>query len=585
MHPTFILPDTLANSAPLQMKKRAQFPDAHTYTIIFRGCAEHKDSDQALAKVLAMYHSMLTEKSPIKPNTIHMNAVLKMCARAQNMDALFTIAAQMPTKGVRAPNNLTFTTIINAQRIHAVNDLRSTLTPMQKRHNRQQAILDARRIWDDITKRWRQGDIWIDEELVCSMGRLLLVGENQDQDDILSLIEQSMNIPRQVPRKGSDGCKLIEPASQGKMASEEETPSHQQQPAAGEEHGVHSTEHFQVVAPPNPPKEGTSAYAKPGQNTLSLVLQALLNLRLKEPATRYWKIFTQYMRVRPDKENFHAYLRILRFFRASTETVELLLKMSLSDMEAKTFRIAMSTCDRDKKNRHAFSNASNILDLMQTALKEPDIPALRTYLEVAMSSPAYSHKGPSANEADRSKEALGAQILRALDRLNPSFFNLKSLLAFGDPTKPDKKSHEKDEFRASVLSLTQRMISAYDLLINKGLVTRDYYLQLTQRRSKLAAFVTRHKHRRQPVTLEPEVAKAYEAPEKPSKLVHQPALQNKRRTEIAFSDKGNEEYSASDKMAEEERRAADVASRAIFAEDAEKGEKGYSRWNSLTRRM
>jgi hypothetical protein len=480
------------------MKKRTQNPDAHTYTIIFRGCAEHPEVDNALAKVLAIYQSMLMEKSPIKPNTIHMNAVIKMCARAQNMDALYTISGQMPDKGIRAPNNLTYTTMINAIRMSAITEARTDLSPMQKRHNIHKAILHARPMWEDITKRWREGDIWIDEELVCTMGRLLLLGDQMDCDDIFSLIKQAMNIPRQVPRRRGSR-EMIEPGSQGRIRAIQEEgteapTSDMQSEATGELLEITSVDQFKPFTPAKPPPAATSVYARPGQNSLSLLMQACIALRLKDPATKYWKIFTQEAGVRPDKENFHVYLRILRYARSSTETVQLLQQMPKEDMEQKTFRIAMSTCERDKNNRHAFSNAGKVLDLMQTALEIPSIPVLHSYMHVAIFSTAYSPKVSSTSSDEPSKRAQGQQILRALDRLNPSYLNLRSLLAYGDPTQPKTSQESTAEFASQLLGLTRRMIGGYDLLMNEGLVDRNQYQGLTKQRSKLAAFVTRYIH-------------------------------------------------------------------------------------------
>jgi pentatricopeptide repeat protein len=206
------------------MKKRAQVPDAQTFTIIFNGCSQHKDSTQALGKVLSMYNSMLTEKSPVRPNTIHLNAVLKMCARAGNMEAMFSIVDQMAWDGLTAPNNLTYTTIFNALRMHITTGPRDTMTPMQRRSYQQKNILHARHVWTDVVKAWRKGKIWIDEELACSMGRLLLVGNEQDHDDVLSLVEQTMNIPRQVPRIGTIERHQSHPGSQSQEFIQVEAP-------------------------------------------------------------------------------------------------------------------------------------------------------------------------------------------------------------------------------------------------------------------------------------------------------------------------------------------------------------------------
>jgi pentatricopeptide repeat protein len=479
------------------MKKRAQFPDAHTYTIIFRGCAMHPQPSSALAKVLLIYHSMMSEKSPIKPNVIHMNAILKMCARAQNIEAMLSIVAEMPTRGIGAPNNLSYTTIFNALRLYAVNDLRGTLTPMQKRQNVQNLILDARRIWADVSKRWRQGEIWIDEELVSAMGRLLLLGGRQDINDILSLIEQTMNIPRQVPRGVTGGPQEIDSraiakqrnsSQESKKEASSPEPYNDDQPIA-----VTAIDDFQPVELSARHSPSPAGYAKPGQNSLSLVLQALLEMKLKEPASKYWQIFTTEHNVKPDQANFHAYLRILRVARASTETVNVLLRMPMQDLKHTAFRIAMATCRRDKLNRGAFANAGKLLDLMQTALREPDIPFLEEYLELAITAPAYSKEVFSSGPKDPSKLEQGKQILRALDRLNPSFLNLKAALHFEDPELKKKSLAERTEFVDSILSLTKKMISSYDLLMDKAMVPRDSYGPLTAQRNKLTAFVTRHK--------------------------------------------------------------------------------------------
>lgn len=488
----------------VQMKKRAQTPDAYTYTILFKGCSEHNEPENALLKVLAIYNSMLIDKSPVKPNTIHMNAVLKMCSKAQNMDALFSIAAQFPPSGLRAPNNLTYTTILNALRMNAVTDGRSPLSPMEKRANCRKAIEDSRRVWADVIERWRKGDIWIDEELVASVGRLLLIGSERDWDDIFSLVEQTMNIPRQIPKLGSQDRRKVEPASQGQQQL---APSTETSPAVQEGEGdpkdpeEPAPGNFIAIAAPVSKVDGVSMYAKPAQNTLSLLLKASLELRLKATATSYWNILTKSLLIAPDSDNFHAYLRILRVARASTETVDILLQMPKSDLEIKTFRIAMAACARDKLNRNAFANAGKVLDLMQTNLPEPDMQVLEHYLDIATTSTVYSEARGGKREP--SKLGQGKQILRALDRLNPSFINVKAAMQFGalttstsNPYSARNKPHEKEDTARNVINLTCRMVSALDLLMNKALVPRDMYGDLTKQRSKLAAFVTRYQGQR-----------------------------------------------------------------------------------------
>jgi len=488
------------------MKKRAQFPDGHTYSIIFNGCSMHPQPQHALAKALPIYYSMMSEKSPIKPTVVHVNAVLKLCARALNTDAMLAIAAEMPSEGVGSPNNLTYTTIFNALRYFAAGGFRSTLTPMQKRNNAKMAMLEARRLWVDVTKRWGQGDIFVDEEMVSAFGRLLLLGSARDKDDILSLIEQTMNIPRQVPRLGTVARRKVDPLAAkpdpSPDAGEGIPPDNlaSVQSSGENQSDLTAVDQFRPVKPPSSGKSGL--FAKPGQNSLSLVLEALLEMKLKEPAQKYWQIFTTKHNIQPDRENFHAYLRILRVARSSNEAVNVLLRMPMQDLKHSTFRIAMAACRRDKLNRNAFANGGRLLDLMQTALRQPDIPFLEDYVELAITAPAYSKKVSSSGKNELSKLEQGKQILRALDRLNPSMLNLKALLNFEDPRLAKKTPLERRELVDSILSLTTKMISSYDLLMNKAMVPRDFYGPLSAQRNKLAAFVTRHKQTKRLLTKE-----------------------------------------------------------------------------------
>jgi hypothetical protein len=481
------------------MKKRAQYPDGHTYSIIFNGCSMHPSPDHALGKALPIYHSMSSEKSTIKPTVVHVNALLKLCARALNTEALLAIVAEMPSKGVGSPNNLTYTTVFNALRFFATGGMRDTLTPMLKRQNSEKAMLEARHIWVDITKRWAQGDIFLDEELVSAFGRLLLLGGRRDIDDILSLIEQTMNIPRQVPRLGTEARQAADPlASTPKLSPDTEGETTSDSPALEQPEGdtqpeIAAVDHFQPVEPPAKPGQRRGVFAKPGQNSLSLVLEALLEMKLKEVAQKYWQVFTTQHNVQPDLENFHAYLRVLRVARASNEATKILQKMPMQDLKYSTFRIAMAACRRDKLNRSAFANGGRLLDLMQTALREPDIPFLEDYLELAITAPAYSKKVSASGKNDLSKLEQGKQILRALERLNPSLLNLKAMLHFEDPQLAKKTPHERVKFVDSILSLTRRMISSYDLLMDKAMVPREFRKSLKEQRGKLSAFVARHK--------------------------------------------------------------------------------------------
>ncbi|KAM3073567.1 hypothetical protein ACMFMG_004543 [Clarireedia jacksonii] len=478
-----------------EMKKRAQFPDAQTYTIIFKGCSEHPYIKEGLQKGLLIYTSMLAEKARIKPNTIHTNAMLRLCSRAGDQDTLLGIAGQMDSTGLNAPNNLTFTTILNAFRMNAIGD--PAMDQDQLKRTRRTAIQNARRMWGDIYVRWRKGDIFIDEELVCAMGRVLLLGDAQDLDDILSLVQQAMDIRRQLPRMDTKSRQKIEPSLQGKPVPKE---SQENTLTTNDTNQTETTAQPSALIASSPDNvfsistyEATQlaksiAHATPGQNTISLVLDALLKLNVKEAATKYWDIFTKTKNIIPDADNYHAYLRILRVFRSGGQASELVQSIPPHLISEKICRLAMSACLRDKNNHRTFSNAGKILDIMQMHLRVPDIRALIDYLEIAVTSPPHT----TAEGGKPTAYAQGQQILRALERLNPSYLNVRALLMYGNPTDAkEDKYYNSDEFRASVRLLVRRLIAAYDILMNKGLVTPEMYGKLTGQRGKLAAFVAR----------------------------------------------------------------------------------------------
>ncbi|KAL8922637.1 MAG: hypothetical protein Q9172_003511 [Xanthocarpia lactea] len=390
-----------------EMKKRAQKPDAQTYTILLRGLSWHPHPQDSLPLALKIYHSMFAENCPVKPNIIHTNAVLKVCALARDMDALWGVAAKLPPRGPGAPDNLTFTTILNAIRTvawHNDNDLRDEQWE-EKSLRRQRAVVQGRQIWEEIIPRWRAGDIMIDEELVCAMGRLLLLGSTErDYDDILSLAEQVMALPRQKRRLGEPheitGAEqaIVNEASQDESIKSEDD---------GDQSESRSENNASASSTPVPiilntalanvfrpkPSAPRISVARPGRNTLSLLLDACINLRAVPSAQAYWGLLTDPAgpyNINPDSENYHMYLRILRVQRASRIASELIVDMYSGQLKTrnllqpKTFRIAFSACVRDKLNPRVTENATRILNTMNNALLEPDLKALSMYVQIAI---------------------------------------------------------------------------------------------------------------------------------------------------------------------------------------------------------
>ena len=439
----------------LQMKKRAQPPDSHTYTMILRGLAQHTHYPLALSRALSVYQSMFAETSPVRPSIIHTNAMLKVCSRADDLDCLFGIAAKLPTKGNGAPNNLTYTTILNAIRTNVWSSSVSTAeTDEEKLARRQRGVLQGRRIWGDIIERWRKGDIRIDEELVCSMGRLLLVGfRTNDFDDVLSLAEQTMNIRRQTPRLGDPArtTHLTSILSEDSDISNPDSIDSNQPVQEAED--LNSSISSQSpssrrpeAATPSPGSEfdplplsskNVHSFARPGRNTLSLLIDACIRMRLPKCANTYRSLLTSpsgEYKVTPDTENLHMYLRLLRQTRSSSNSAKVVNQM-LSDpppgpgVQAKTFRIAMSTCVRDKLNPAVGVTATSLLRMMEKSLEEPDLRTCEMFLEVIQSVGEKNWR----------------ETLSGLAELDSIVKNWRSLLAFGRFTDSDMNAREDED--------------------------------------------------------------------------------------------------------------------------------------------
>ena len=363
------------------MKKRAQRPDAYTFTILLRGLAKNAGLGRSGASdnALKVYHSMFNESSPVKPSIIHTNAVLNACSRAFDTDAMFSVAARLPTRGPGAPDAFSFTTILNALRATALKPL-SNETEAQSLDRRQRSIFQGRRIWADIIERWRANTITIDEQLICAMGRLLLVGRlPQDADDVLSLIEQTMRIKRLSPRR----ARVNEEAKSAQLEAPGEsltglTIQNQEGPEttdSSEFRPLQSMEHPRL-------------YAVPWCNTLSLIIDACTRMGETMLAQKYWDQLTT--TVKPDQDNYHMYLRLLRARRASSLAVELVEDMVRSEEKGgvgtsvapKTFKIAMSTCSRNWKSQHTLRHGVQLLSLMQNSLTEPDLEVILNFADI-----------------------------------------------------------------------------------------------------------------------------------------------------------------------------------------------------------
>ncbi|KAI0146035.1 hypothetical protein F4776DRAFT_653328 [Hypoxylon sp. NC0597] len=446
-----------------EMKKRAQLPNAQTFTILFRGCTNSSHPKLAVLEAVRIYHSLLANDR-IKPNTIHMNAVLQVCAKAEDLDSLFHIV-QTANEGLRAPNNLTYTTIINAirskvdKRQHgSTAEIDTTVISKGKR----QAIQRAKSIWETVIMKWKEGSIIIDEELVCAMGRTLLMGTYHDADSVEALLEQTMMIPRDDKSTIPNTLTKVEGVEGGSTDMKLTT----------------SPDTTKIKAPGAP----AVRHALPGNNSLSMILSALEKTGKTTKTQRYWDIFTKQHGVIPDANNWHQLLTALRRGKNSAKTVSSLRDMPAELTVPKNFRAAMSTCLRDNLNRSAFSHASEVLEIMLAKLKNPDPMTLRIYLRVAYANKRYFEK-LSKPDYKAAKMAWGKQLTTAFDNLWKPY----TIIA-----RQCENDGPESNLKRELVALARKMIAACDRMISGKMVPPEVEARIKPRRNSLNRVVVRH---------------------------------------------------------------------------------------------
>lgn len=450
---------------------------------------------------------MFRPESNIKPSTIHSNAIINCLGRALNMDALWSVAGRLPDRGPGSADKWTYTTILNTMQACAVRDaaqLAETDGDLEAAAKVIQiAIGEGRKLWEDIVSRWRSGDVNIDQTLVCAMGRLLLLGQKRDWDDVFSLAEQTMRLPRVKPpfvdwgtRKNDEweNALALPPPNEADDGSSglgrlEAAVADEAAPKAKNEFAVVDLSDRQVRRGNG--EDVPSPYANVGNNVLSLLIEAAIKLREIPMGKTYWEKLTNPDNepfVMPDDDNLHSYLRLLRISRSSKAICDLLRQPVSGALEGVwyrrgTFVIAMSTCARDFKNPNVFTYASTILDLMQAKLTKPDLKVMTMYLSLAVvTTPGVSPEISGVFNASTGEN----NLIKAIRRFTYSDLDYRIILnqwtesnaKDGDEEKVyvgqsrAKRSRSKREDEAppsppeDLLEFMQTLNSAYDKILN-----------------------------------------------------------------------------------------------------------------------
>ncbi|PSS03786.1 hypothetical protein BD289DRAFT_478275 [Coniella lustricola] len=478
------------------MKKRFQLPNAQTYTTIFKGCAESEHPKLAVGESLKIYNAMLSS-TRLKPNTIHLNAVLDVCARAQDLESMF-VALRTAT-GIRSPNNMTYTIILNALRHQIANKINPDQDPKEQEESTQRNIATtisrAKLVWDEVMTRWKKGEIIMDEELMCSMGRLLLLGGAKETDSVLEVVGEVLGITKLLD--GQPG--LINPEKQerlrknGKAERAEASTNLQQLVASAEPRKPEKAEDFSSERPRRSMPEAESEAQVPqvkstpkavqgaktnmaGNNTLSLVMRALAEDKRTKLAARYWDFMTLSLGIVPDRRNYRDYIDCLSTGASSGKATRLLTSMPSSITDGNLYRRGLLLCHFDGLNENAFKHATTIYDVMAKRLRVPDLRCMKLYLEVSMSN--YRHfrdrqKFPRQEDGDR---AYGRQMFKALDRVWEPLRRATNDLSYSEaatssasPQEAWKRLHSS---REEVMDVAKKFIATSDKLLSQALIAK-----------------------------------------------------------------------------------------------------------------
>ncbi|RMY36805.1 hypothetical protein D0866_03681 [Hortaea werneckii] len=240
---------------------------------------------------------------------------------------------------------------------------------------------------------------------------------------------------------------------------------------------------FEAVEPTmtTPKKYGpppSLIHARPGQETLDVLVQTCSKMRMPKTANAYWELLiAEPFNLKPALFNFHSLIRLLLKNRSSGRVAEL-IQHGLAKAEVQpifmTFMLAMQACRRNCLNPHALEHAKAIVDVMERTLSDLQIDVLSQYLDIAL----LSDSGP--------------KIVDTLDRLDSCVHNLRSRITFGTDTRKMNAEDNLQDKRDTV-EFFQTMIGAIDTLMNRGLVPRKDFIHWHQRRSQLNTFISHAK--------------------------------------------------------------------------------------------
>lgn len=448
---------------------------------------------------------MLTSQR-LKPNVTHLNAVLEVCAKADDIESLFVTLRSATTE--RPPDKRTYTIILNALRYQKCNFVNPNTTLSEEEEQKavkrsiKQTISRAKLVWEEVMTRWRKAEIKMDEELMCAMGRILLLGGPRETETILDMVTEILGITKL--KNGQPGlmperARSIDKSVAQPVKSRDTKENHETGGAtnlAETTRPTSTSSSFQVLEQSIPPPvEHFMA-----NNTLSLVMRALANSRLTKLGARYWDYLTSVYGVVPDRKNYRDYLDCLFTGAASGKAAQVIASMPPKVTEGQAIRRGLLMCYFDTFNSHAFDNATTMLDAMTQKLRYPDARCLGVYLKVALKAQhEFADETKYPTENDR-KRGYGTQLYKALDRVWEPIRLATNHLGFKDgplsAASPEEKSLRSYPERKSLIEVAETVQGLCDKMLSQRLfpVRSQEHKTIVARRQVMNNYITRWQH-------------------------------------------------------------------------------------------
>lgn len=449
------------------MKKRQQKPNDRTFTVLFRGLAKSKKPQLSVPEAVKQYKHLLQGGSGLQANTIHLNAVLEVCSRANDMDTLFEMADTIDD-GSRSATAYTYTILFNALR-HSTHLEIKELSPEEQKAKLGNLVARAKGLWSELMEKWAQGQLSIDEPVVCAMGRILLLAPDwKEKGEVLDIIQQAMKIPNIIKNPQID-------------AYADETMKNIASSAGQDNNSRHGTTRGSR-------RGGGIAHAVPGPNTLGLVLHYCGSTRQTTKGIKFWNLMINHYGVMPDSMNWKGLFMMLKKAKASAHVSSLLEAGAVpggrnGDLQPEYFRLAMETCILDNINPNAVKNSIKVLDAMLQNLRVPDFQTLHLHLRVALVSHAQFRKMALQGKLEEAQQLYGVQITEALGRLWEPFRQLSSHVSTNPisstnsrHTPPSRRREMQEKLdklqqdKLAVIHLARYMFSAFNKVINEKLL-------------------------------------------------------------------------------------------------------------------